>query len=118
VKIHILICILSISFLEIIIFSNFFERLKKNFSFFKEIFSIFKSHIISDSEKQKNILNICKKILINLSKVFAILFFLLIILIITNKLYSPLINYLFTFVGTAEVIFISTIYLYLRKKFK
>ena len=115
-KIHILICVLSILFLEIIIFSNLFEKLKKNFSFFKEIFLIFKSNIISDSEKQKNILNICKKTLINLSKVFAILFFLLIILIITYKLYSPLINYLFTFVGTAEVIFISIIYLYLRKK--
>ena len=115
-KIHILICVLSILLLEIIIFSNLFEKLKKNFSFFKKIFSIFKSNIISDSEKQKNILNICKKILINLSKVFTILFSLLIILIITYKLYSPLINYLFTFVGTAEVIFISIIYLYLRKK--
>ena len=114
---HILLLCSSIFIYEFIKLVNFINILKSNLKIYQKILKLFKYKNVSDSRKEKLILNYSKTILLISMKIIVIFIFIFVFMIILNLLSNSYLNFILSILGIFELSVVSMIYHLIRKKY-
>tara|TARA_Y100001970_G_C14124203_1_gene798012 strand:+ start:42 stop:407 length:366 start_codon:yes stop_codon:yes gene_type:complete len=101
---------------ELLRYSKFIYLLKINISIYKKIFKLLTSKKVSDTKKEKGILNYSKILFLNSVKIIIILLIILFLIVILRFLDASFISYISDVVGIFKMILLFLIYSYIRKK--
>ena len=107
----------SVVIYELINYVNFVNVIKSNFKIYQKIFRLFKYKKVSDSRKEKVIINYIKSLLLILTKIIIILIYVTVLILILNLLSNSYLNLIISFLGIIELTIIFVIYHLIRKKF-
>ena len=110
----IFIIILSCEFLK---YFRFVHLLKKNINLYKKIFKLLNFKQVSDTWKEKVLLNYSKNLFLTSVKVILILSLIIIIFFIFSYLDKNFFKFILSFIGIIETTIIFLIYSYLRQYF-
>ena len=95
---------------------KFIDTVQSNLKIYQKILKLFKFKSVSDSRKEKLILNYSKSLFILSIKIFAILMSVFILILIQNLLSNTFLNFIISFLGIIELSIIFIIYHLLQKK--
>ena len=113
---QIILIINIITIYEILFSFNFFKLIKKNVNFYKKIFSLLKFKRVSDYRKEKVLFNYSKNLFLISLKIIFILMICLLIIFISNLLVKDFYSLLFSIIGFFEVVILTYVYIWIKKK--
>ena len=113
---HLLLICSTILIYELIKFVKLTDIIKFNLKIFKKMIFLFTSKNVSDSRKEKLILNYSKSLLLVSLKIFSILLGIVIIMLFLNHLSNSFLNLVISLLGIIEITLVLSIYHNLRKK--
>ena len=109
-----LIILIIISF-EIIKFSKLIIRMQENINLYKKLIKLFTLKKVSDTWKEKALLNYSKNLFLSSLKIIVILIIIVIIFLIFSYMDENFNNLIFSLFGLIEITILFLIYAYLRK---
>ena len=113
---HLLSICLIILIYEFIKFTNLLRNIQSIFKIYKKFLILFKYNKASDFRKEKSTLNYSKSLLVLSIKIIINFFFILILIIILNKISLSYINFILSLSSIVEVTIFFLIYHQFRKK--
>jgi hypothetical protein len=106
----------SIIIYEFIRYVQLINIVKSNIKIYQKILKLFKFKNVSDFRKEKLILNYSKSLFIVSIKIFAILVFIFIFMLILNLLSDSFLNLVISILGIIELCIFFMVYHIVRKK--
>ena len=113
---HILLIFSSVLIYEFIVYTRFGNILKSNLKIYQKILRLFKYKNVSDSRKEKLILNYSKSLFVVSIRIVAILVSIIILLFIINILSNSYLNLIISILGIIELNIVFIVYHLIRRK--
>ena len=113
---HLLLICLIILIYEFVKFTNLLRNIQSIFNLYKKFLILSKYNRVSDFRKEKSTLNYSKTLLVLSIKIIINFFFILILIIILNKISLSFISFILSLSSLVEVTIFFLIYHQFRKK--
>lgn len=113
--IHLLLILISITAIELFLFSNFLYHINKAVMTMRKALHIIQSSKISDCWKEKSMLSYSQSLLTSTLILFLILTVVILAFFLLSLFNERWFNFALSPLGIVEIVVISTVYMWLRK---
>ena len=114
---HLGLVIITVYSYEVLKFNAFFKNLNTSLQLYKSIFKLYKLKRVSDHWKEKVMFNYSYKLIISSIKILFNIFLIFIMLLCVFYYENKIINYIFSIIGSLELIIFFIVYAKIRNKF-
>ncbi|MBF91703.1 MAG: hypothetical protein CMP34_02720 [Rickettsiales bacterium] len=114
---HLLLILFTVSIYEFFLITKFKKIVILNLNIYKNLFAVLKRSKISDSKKEKMILNYSQSLLLSSLKIFGVIICIFVPIFFIKKLDITSFEFFISIHGICEAFLIFLLYYNLRKKF-